>query len=59
MKVLTTEGMIERDELQVVTTIEEDGNSRVTVTEWYLGDKCVRRDGHVNAFRPFELGANL
>lgn len=48
MKVHTTKGLIERDQLVVKDTIEEHDNARVIATEWYSGDELVRRDVHVN-----------
>lgn len=51
MLVHTTEGLIERDQLQAKDIISEEDNARVIATEWYLGEKLVRRDVHVSVLR--------
>lgn len=48
MRVHTTKGLIERDQLTVKDVIEEHDNARVVATEWYSGDELVRRDVHVS-----------
>lgn len=48
MKVHTTEGLIERDQLEARDIITEEQNARVVATEWFLGEKLVRRDVHVS-----------
>lgn len=58
MKVLTTEGLIDHDKLEVIDTTEWADNARCTKTEWFLDGKLVRRDGHVNVLAGFELGIN-
>lgn len=47
-QVLTAIGLVERDQLTVKDVIDENDSSRVTATEWYLGDQLVRRDVNVN-----------
>jgi len=44
----TTEGLLEVESLTVKDIINMEDNARVTATEWYLGEKLVRRDVHVN-----------
>jgi hypothetical protein len=56
MKVFTTKGLLEREQLTVKDVIEEGPNARVTATEWYLGDELVRRDAHVNFYAPQNVG---
>ena len=46
--VQTAIGLINRDALTVKDLISEEDNTRVTATEWYLGEQLVRRDVHVN-----------
>jgi hypothetical protein len=48
LKVQTTKGLIERDQLVVKDVIQEHDNARVVATEWYSGDELVRRDVHVS-----------
>ena len=48
MKVQTIDGLIDRDRLEARDIITEETNARVVATEWYLGDKMVRRDVHVS-----------
>lgn len=56
MQVFTTKGLIERELLTVADTVIEEGDSRITITEWRLGDEVVRRDGHINLLRPQIVG---
>lgn len=51
MLVLTSKGLIEREQLRVVDVVSEEDNARVIATEWYLGDDLVRRDVNVNILR--------
>lgn len=51
MMVHTTQGLIERQRLEVKDVTVEEDNARVTATEWYLGGQLVRRDVHVNILR--------
>lgn len=46
--VQTKEGLVDRDSLTVKDIVTEEGNARVTATEWYRGDELMRRDVHVN-----------
>ena len=48
MKVYTAKGVVDRDALTVKDIITEEGNARVTATEWFMGDELVRRDVNVN-----------
>jgi hypothetical protein len=59
VQVLTIEGLIDRDLIQVVDEIVEDGNGRMTTTKWYFEGRVVRQDGHFNLFKGFELGATV
>ena len=47
-KVHTTKGLVNRDDLTVLETIEEDEKARYVKTQWFLGDELVRQDGWVN-----------
>jgi len=55
MLVQTTKGLIERDQLIIKDIVSEEDNSRITATEWYLGDELVRRDVNVNVLRGLDL----
>jgi hypothetical protein len=61
-KVMTTHGLIERDQLLVKIVITESDNARVTATEWYLGEgpdaELVRRDVAVSVLRAHEIAAD-
>lgn len=57
MKVYTTKGLVERDQLTVIDVTTDEPNARVTATEWRMGDELVRRDVHVNILAPQSLGA--
>ena len=48
MQVYTIKGILNRDQLTVKDIVTEDGDARVTATEWFLGDELVRRDVNVN-----------
>ena len=48
MQVYTAKGVVNRDALTVKDIITEEGNARVTATEWFMGDELVRRDVNVN-----------
>ena len=56
MKVYTTERLIDREQLEAKDIITEEDNARVVATEWFLGDKLVRRDVHVSILRGQSLG---
>jgi hypothetical protein len=56
MLVHTTEGLVEREQLQTKDIITEEDNARVIATEWYMGEKLVRRDVHVSILRGQSLG---
>lgn len=56
MKVLTIDGLVERDELIPKDIVTESHNTRVTATEWFRGEKLVRRDVWVNVLRGETLG---
>lgn len=55
MLVHTTEGLIEREKLEAKDIITEEDNARVIATEWFLGEKLVRRDVHVSILRGLSL----
>lgn len=57
-QVMTTEGLLERAQLQARDEVFEDDTSRTLATEWYLGDKLVRRDVWVNVLTPVSMGAS-
>ena len=48
MQISTIYGILNRDKLTVKDIISEEGDARVTATEWFLGDELVRRDVNVN-----------
>lgn len=58
MLVQTIDGMIEKDLLTIKDVIEDGDNCRVTATEWYLGDKLVRRDVNVNILRGLDASSS-
>lgn len=61
-KVHTTKGLLDRADLTVLETIEEDDKARYVKTQWFLGDELVRQDGWVNMKQGITLtleGANL
>ncbi len=51
MKVLTTKGLIEFDQLQIQDVTEVGDNYRKIATEYRLDGELVRRDVAVSAFR--------
>lgn len=57
MKIYTTKGLVELDQLTVADVVTMEDNARVTATEWRMGDELVRRDVHVNMLRQLEMGA--
>lgn len=44
MQVDTIKGLIDLKDLKVIDETVVNGNTRVTVTKWYLGDELVRQD---------------
>lgn len=48
MQVYTAKGILNRDQLTVKDIITEEGDARITSTEWFFGDELVRRDVNVN-----------
>ncbi len=48
MKVQTTEGLLDRELLEAKDVITEENNARIIATEWFLGERLVRRDVHVS-----------
>lgn len=56
MKVATTKGEIEADELDIHDVTQWSDNARVTATEWFLNGELVRRDVWVNGLRPVKVG---
>jgi hypothetical protein len=62
MKIFTTRGLVEKDQLQITDITTWEDNARVTATEWRLNGELVRRDVHVNILRGLEMAgaqANL
>lgn len=57
MQIFTSDGLIERELLTVKDIVEEVGSFRTTATEWYLGEKLVRRDVHLNLLRPLDINS--
>lgn len=55
MKVFTTKGLVDRDQLIAKDIIEEHDNARNVITEWFMGDELVRRDVHVSVLRGHEI----
>lgn len=53
--VLTTKGLIERAELEVIDIITEEENARVFATEWRHNGELVRRDVNVNILAGVQL----
>jgi hypothetical protein len=54
MKVFTTQGLIEFDELDVKDIVEMGDNYRKIATEWRYQGELVRRDVAVSALRPLQ-----
>lgn len=54
MKVLTTEGLIDRERLVATDIVTENENARAIATEWHLDGVLVRRDVAVSMFRGAE-----
>lgn len=59
MKVQTIHGLVERDALEARDEVTENECARITVTQWFMGGECVRRDVNVNMLRGIETGADL
>jgi len=55
--VMTTQGLIEFDKLEVKDVVEVGDNYRKIATEYRFGGELVRRDVTVNAFRGLESTA--
>jgi len=51
MKIHTTRGLIELEQLDVRDHVEYHDNARVIATEWFLGDEMVRRDVWASVLR--------
>jgi hypothetical protein len=56
MKVQTSRGLIDREDLRIEEVTEWHDNARVVVTYWYLGDEEVRKDVHAAMLRGIEAG---
>lgn len=54
MKVLTTKGLVDFDQLRVVDSVEVGDNYRKISSRWYLGDELVKGDAAVSMLRPIE-----
>lgn len=57
MKVMTTKGLIDHDQLSIKDVVEWGDNHRKVASEFYLGKELVRRDVAVSALRPIEAVA--
>lgn len=55
--VMTTQGLIEFDKLEVKDVVEVGDNYRKIATEYRFGGELVRRDVTVNALRGLESTA--
>lgn len=51
-QVFTTEGMIDRDRLEVRDVVNDTYGARAIATEWYLEGRLVRRDVAVSILNP-------
>lgn len=58
MKIYTTKGLVDFDQLTVADVVTMEDNARVTATEWRMGDELVRRDVHVNMLRQLDMNAD-
>lgn len=57
MKVFTTKGLIELDQLRVQDVVEVGDNHRKIASEFYFGEELVRRDVAVSVLRGIETQA--
>lgn len=57
MKVLTTKGPIEFDQLRIQDVVEVVDNGRKVATEYYLGEELVKRTVTVDILMPLEMSA--
>jgi hypothetical protein len=57
MKVLTTKGLIDFDQLRVTDVVEVGDNHRKIATEWHLDGELVKRDVTISILRPIETQA--
>jgi hypothetical protein len=57
VKIHTTHGLVDFDQLTVTDVVTMEENARVIATEWRLGDELVRRDVYVNGLRPLDMSA--
>ena len=57
MKVQTTDGLVEREELEVHDLIQETEDLRITATEWFRDGRLVRRDVNLNVLRGLSMTA--
>lgn len=56
-EVLTIEGLIPFEDMEVVDIIKDTDNSRDIATEYWLAGKLVRRDVCVSVLRPLEFNS--
>lgn len=56
-QVMTTKGLVELDQLEVLDVVETGDNYRKVATEYRLNGELVRRDVTVNALRGIESQA--
>jgi len=54
MKVFTTKGLLEFNDLKIIDVIDVGDNHRKIATEFYWHDELVRRDVTVSMLRPLE-----
>ena len=57
MKVLTTKGLIEMDELRVQDVVEVGDNYRKVIVQYFLGDELVKQSVHTDMLRGLSMGA--
>jgi len=57
-QVQTTQGLVDRDRLEVKEIVTEEDNSRSIATEWTLDGELVRRDLHIIMLRGQELSGD-
>lgn len=57
MKVFTTRGLIEFNDLCVQDVVELGDNHRKVISQYYLGDDLVRQSVFIDVLRPLEADA--
>lgn len=56
-EILTIDGLLPVDSLRILDIITDTDNSRDIATEYYAGDRLVRRDVAVSILRPLQYSA--